>query len=164
MTSIPKPNTATNVQSDCTVLPIFFLCSVNTVSCPRNACNEDRKMPNATTSLHIHCTVGTTVLLCRQNRLSTLKTTHMSFVVIEKKVFFEEMVGKFNRFSDRVNEILSKREEVPAAGWTTRRSANSCASVRVPYRHYATTARWPTPKSATRFSISRKMCNVSSAL
>lgn len=40
----------------------------------------------------------------------------MSFVVIEKKVF-EEMVGKFNRFSDRVNEILSKREERRPGRW-----------------------------------------------
>lgn len=32
------------------------------------------------------------------------------FVIISKDVF-EEMVGKFNRFSDRVNEILGKREE-----------------------------------------------------
>lgn len=40
----------------------------------------------------------------------------MSFVVIEKKVF-EEMVGKFNRFSDRVNEILSKREERSSGSW-----------------------------------------------
>lgn len=40
----------------------------------------------------------------------------MSFVVIEKKVF-EEMLGKFNRFSDRVNEILSKREERNSSCW-----------------------------------------------
>lgn len=40
----------------------------------------------------------------------------MSFVVIEKKVF-EEMVGKFNRFSDRVNEILSKREGGSPCRW-----------------------------------------------
>ena len=32
------------------------------------------------------------------------------FMIISKGVF-EEMVGKFSRFSDRVNEILGKREE-----------------------------------------------------
>ena len=38
------------------------------------------------------------------------------FVIISKDVF-EEMVGKFNRFSDRVNEILSKREEGKLSRW-----------------------------------------------
>ena len=38
------------------------------------------------------------------------------FVIISKDVF-EEMVGKFNRFSDRVNEILSKREEGRLSRW-----------------------------------------------
>lgn len=32
------------------------------------------------------------------------------FVIISKDVF-EEMVGKFSHFSDRVNEILNKRDE-----------------------------------------------------
>ena len=38
------------------------------------------------------------------------------FVIISKDVF-EEMVGKFNRFSDRVNEILGKREEGQLSRW-----------------------------------------------
>ena len=38
------------------------------------------------------------------------------FVIISKDVF-EEMVGKFNRFSDRVNEILGKREEGLLSRW-----------------------------------------------
>lgn len=38
------------------------------------------------------------------------------FVIISKDVF-EEMVGKFNRFSDRVNEILGKREEGRLSRW-----------------------------------------------
>lgn len=38
------------------------------------------------------------------------------FVIISKEVF-EEMVGKFSRFSDRVNEILSKREEGKLNRW-----------------------------------------------
>ena len=38
------------------------------------------------------------------------------FVIISKDVF-EEMVGKFNRFSDRVNEILRKRDEKRLSRW-----------------------------------------------
>lgn len=38
------------------------------------------------------------------------------FVIISKGVF-EEMVGKFSRFSDRVNEILGKREEGQLTRW-----------------------------------------------
>lgn len=38
------------------------------------------------------------------------------FVIISKDVF-EEMVGKFSRFSDRVNEILSKRDEGRLSRW-----------------------------------------------
>lgn len=38
------------------------------------------------------------------------------FVIISKGVF-EEMVGKFSRFSDRVNEILGKREEGRLSRW-----------------------------------------------
>ena len=37
------------------------------------------------------------------------------FVIISKDVF-EEMVGKFSRFSDRVNEILGKRAAHPMDG------------------------------------------------
>ena len=67
------------------------------------------------------------------------------FVIISKDVF-EEMVGKFNHFSDRVNEILGKREEGSAAGWTIRMSASSFVSVREPCRRFATTGRWLTPR------------------
>ena len=38
------------------------------------------------------------------------------FVIISKDVF-EERVGKFNHFSDRVNEILGKREEGRLSRW-----------------------------------------------
>ena len=38
------------------------------------------------------------------------------FVIISKGVF-EEMVGKFSRFSDRVNEILGKRDEGRLSRW-----------------------------------------------
>ena len=38
------------------------------------------------------------------------------FVIISKDVF-EEMVGKFSRFSDRVNEILGKRDEGRLSRW-----------------------------------------------
>lgn len=57
-------------------------------------------------------------LLCRQTGLPTIKTVYaeQEFVIISKDVF-EEMVGKFNRFSDRVNEILGKREEGRLSRW-----------------------------------------------
>jgi hypothetical protein len=57
-------------------------------------------------------------LLCRQTGLPTIKTVYAmnEFVIISKDVF-EEMVGKFNRFSDRVNEILGKREEGRLSRW-----------------------------------------------
>ena len=38
------------------------------------------------------------------------------FVIISKDVF-EEMVGKFNRFSDRVNEIIGMRERGKLSRW-----------------------------------------------
>ena len=67
-------------------------------------------------------------------------------VVIISKSKYEEMVGKLNRLSDRVNEILHKRggENGSAVGWTTKKSANSCASVRELCRRSATTVRWLT--------------------
>ena len=64
------------------------------------------------------------------------------FVIISKGVF-EEMVGKFSRFSDRVNEILGKREEGRLTRWTER---------------------WLTPRLGIRFSTSRRTCCVSSGL
>ena len=86
------------------------------------------------------------------------------FVIISKDVF-EEMVGKFNRFSDRVNEILSKREEGRLSRWMDNQdAANSCASVREPCRRFATTARWLTSKLDIRFSTSRRTCCVSYGL
>ena len=40
----------------------------------------------------------------------------MEVIVISKEKF-EEMVGKFNRLSDRVNEIIGKREEGKLNRW-----------------------------------------------
>ena len=38
-------------------------------------------------------------------------------VLIFQKEAFEEMAAKFSRFSDRVNEILGKREECKLSRW-----------------------------------------------
>ena len=38
-------------------------------------------------------------------------------VIVVSKEKFEEMVGKFNRLSDRVNEIIGKREEGKLNRW-----------------------------------------------
>ena len=40
----------------------------------------------------------------------------MEVIVISKEKF-EEMVGKFNRLSDRVNEIIGKREKGKLSRW-----------------------------------------------
>ena len=40
----------------------------------------------------------------------------MEVIVISKEKF-EEMVGKFNRLSNRVNEIIGKREEGKLSRW-----------------------------------------------
>ena len=42
-------------------------------------------------------------------------------------------------------------------GWTTRKSADNSTSVRVPCRHYETTARWPIRRLTTRCFTSRRM-------
>ena len=68
-------------------------------------------------------------------------------VVIISKEKYEEMVGKLNLLSDRVNEIIGRRERGKlTAGWTTRMSASSCASAPAPCRRSATTGRWLTPR------------------
>lgn len=40
----------------------------------------------------------------------------MEVIVISKEKF-EEMVGKFNRLSDRVNEIIGKHEKGKLSRW-----------------------------------------------
>ena len=68
------------------------------------------------------------------------------FVIISKDVF-EEMVGKFNHFSDRVNEILGKREEGRLSRWMDNQDV--CQQLRIsrePCRRFATTGRWLTPR------------------
>ncbi len=86
------------------------------------------------------------------------------FVIISKDVF-EEMVGKFNRFSDRVNEILGKREEGRLSRWMDNQDV--CQQLRISPRTLQTlreTERWLTPKLDIRFSTSRRMCCVSYGL
>ena len=75
-------------------------------------------------------------------------------VVIISKEKYEEMVGKLNRLSDRVNEILHKREGKRLSRWMDNQEV--CQQLR--------TARWLTRKSGTRFSTSRRMCSASSVL
>lgn len=66
-------------------------------------------------------------------------------VVIISKEKYEEMVGKLNCLSDRVNEILRKREGKRLSHWMdNQESANSYASVRELCRRSATTVRWLT--------------------
>lgn len=66
-------------------------------------------------------------------------------VVIISKSKYEEMVGKLNRLSDRVNEILHKREGKRRSRWMDNQEVcQHCASVREPCRRSATTVRWLT--------------------
>ena len=77
------------------------------------------------------------------------------FVIISKDVF-EEMVGKFNRFSDRVNEILGKREEGRLSRWMDNQDV--CQQLRISPRTLQT------PRLDIRFSTSRRTCYVSYGL
>ena len=68
----------------------------------------------------------------------------MEVIVISKEKF-EEMVGKFNRLSDRVNEIIGKHEKGKLSRWMDNQDV--CQQLRIspaPYRRSATTARLPT--------------------
>ena len=53
------------------------------------------------------------------------------FVIISKDVF-EEMVGKFNRFSDRVNEIIGKHEKGKLSRWMDNQDV--CQQLRISLR------------------------------
>ena len=76
----------------------------------------DHLLPQAATSLQIHCFKRTTALLCRQKEEQLVNIMSMEVVIISKSKY-EEMVGKLNRLSDRVNEILCKREGKRLSRW-----------------------------------------------
>lgn len=86
------------------------------------------------------------------------------FVIISKDVF-EEMVGKFNRFSDRVNEILGKREEGRLSRWMDNQDV--CQQLRISPRTLQTLRDNGTlaySQIGIRFSTSRKTYCVLSSL
>lgn len=76
----------------------------------------DHLLPQAATSLQSHCLIQTTALLCRQKEEQTVNVISMEVVIISKEKY-EEMVGKLNRLSDRVNEILRKRDGKRLSRW-----------------------------------------------
>lgn len=78
------------------------------VTCSVDNATPDHLLPQAATSLQIHCFKRTTALLCRQKEEQLVNIMSMEVVIISKSKY-EEMVGKLNRLSDRVNEILHKR-------------------------------------------------------
>ena len=78
----------------------------------------------------------------------------MEVIVISKEKF-EEMVGKFNRLSNRVNEIIGKHEKGKLSRWMDNQDV--CQQLR---RRSATTERWLTRKSGIRFSTSRRTFKV----
>ena len=84
----------------------------------------------------------------------------MEVVIISKRKY-EEMVGKLNQLSDRVNEIIGKREEGKLSRWMDNQDV--CQQLRIspaPCRRSATTERWLIRKSGIRFSTSRRMSKV----
>lgn len=86
-------------------------------------------------------------------------------VVIISKEKYEEMVGKLNRLSDRVNEILCKREGKRLSRWMDNQEV--CQQLRISPRTLQTlaiTEHWLTRKSGIRFSTSRRMYSASSGL
>lgn len=86
-------------------------------------------------------------------------------VVIISQEKYEEMVGKLNRLSDRVNEILRKREGKRLSRWMDNQEV--CQQLRISPRTLQTlrdNAHWLTRKSDTRFSISRRTCSALSDL
>ena len=82
-------------------------------------------------------------------------------VVIISKEKYEEMVGKLNLLSDRVNEIIGKREKGKLSRWMDNQEVcqQLCISP-APCRRAATTERWLTRKSGIRFSTSRRIFKV----
>ena len=76
----------------------------------------DHLLPQAATKQQSHYSMRTTDLLCRQKEEQTVNIMNMEVVIISKSKY-EEMVGKLNRLSDRVNEILHKREGKRLSRW-----------------------------------------------
>ena len=76
----------------------------------------DHLLPQAAISLQIHCYKRTTNLLCRQKEEQSVNIMSMEVIIISKNKY-EEMVGKLNRLSDRVNEILRKRKGKRLSRW-----------------------------------------------
>ena len=82
-------------------------------------------------------------------------------VVIISKEKYEEMVGKLNLLSNRVNEIIGKREEGKLSRWMDNQDV--CQQLRISPRTLQTlrdNGRWLTRKSGIRFSTSRRMFKV----
>ena len=73
-------------------------------------------LPQAASQSQIHCFKQTTALLCRQKEEQTVNIMSMEVVIISKRKY-EEMVGKLNLLSDRVNEIIGKREKGKLSRW-----------------------------------------------
>ena len=82
-------------------------------------------------------------------------------VVIISKGKYEEMVGKLNLLSDRVNEIIGRRERGKLSRWMDNQDV--CQQLRISPRTLATTGRWLTPRLGIRFSTSRRTFKVLSS-
>lgn len=86
-------------------------------------------------------------------------------VVIISKSKYEEMVGKLNHLSDRVNEILRKREGKRLSRWMDNQEV--CQQLRISPRTLQTLRDNGTlaySQIGHKISTSRRMCSASSGL
>ena len=85
----------------------------------------------------------------------------MEFVGIEKQLF-EELVRKFEYFEHRVMEICNRENDRTLHKWMDNQDVCRYLNISVPCRHSVITVPCLFLKSITRYSISQKMCRVSS--
>ena len=86
-------------------------------------------------------------------------------IVIISKSKYDEMVGKLNRLSDRVNEILRKREGKRLSRWMDNQEV--CQQLRISPRTLQTFRDNGTlaySQIGHKISTSRRMCSASSGL
>lgn len=86
----------------------------------------------------------------------------MEFVGIEKQLF-EELVRKFEYFEYRVMDICNRENDRTLHKWMDNQDVCRYLNISpAPCRHFVITVPCFFLKSITRYSISRKMCRVSS--
>ena len=135
----PTPNAATQVQSSWIMPDFAFLCTTDAWNIRYGFGRLRHSRPLAATSCHLianplfHANNGFTL---QAKRIINTKISIRN----ECSNYFERKV----RRDGRQAQPPVRPGNGSAVGWITKRSANSCASVRVPCRRSATTVRWLT--------------------